>query len=289
MATNLESYFRYFLKQENIDEINKDTVQWFLDECAAEGLSEARQVKYIFGFLTLLKKFTPPNFILNDGTEEQLKKIVAAVHRSDYSNSTKCFFKQCLKKFYRLKNGGLFPDKVRFIKTTRKKTTPVRKEDLYTPGEIRRIISQLRNPRDKAFIMVQYESGARTGEMLNATLADVTLDENGEFIRLYGLKNTPDQVNQLVEAGYFLKEWLYTHPSGGDPYKVKDPSAPLWVKIEQHKCKHCGKNCIDHKTGSCQRYEPAINERMTLSNIHRNFERACQKAVSLRGVTECTI
>jgi integrase len=279
MAQSLDGYLVYFHNQENISSENKRAVVWFLDECAAEGLSEVRQHKYVFGFVTLFKKFVPYEVALNTATETQLKSTVAAIHRSEYTDSTKCFLKQCLKKFYKLKNGGRFPKKVDFIRTTEKKATTVKKEDLYTPEEIQSIISQLRNIRDRAYVMVQYESAARTGEMLHAALGDVSFDERGDFIRLHGLKGTPDRVTQLIESGFYLKEWIRSHPSGGDPHRVRDPSAPLWVKIEQFSCLHCGRGKMRHgKQGTCPRFEPLKIERMTLENIRANFTRACLKA-----------
>jgi integrase len=274
----LERYLSYFNTLDGISEENKAAVRWFLDECAAEGLSAARQAKYVFGFTALFKKFVPREVDLNKATESQLKSIVAAIHRSNYTDTTQCFLKQCLKKFYKLKNGGTFPKKVDFIKTTEKKKTTVSREDLYTPEEIRRAISQLRTVRDRAYVMVQYESAARTGEMLNTRLGDVFFDERGDFIKLHGLKGTPDRVVQLIEAGFYLKEWIRSHPAGGDPYRVRDPYAPLWVKLGKFSCANCGVSNTWHSRKGCKDFEPITVEGMTLSNIQRNFERACQRA-----------
>ncbi|MEM4721015.1 MAG: tyrosine-type recombinase/integrase [Candidatus Methanomethylicaceae archaeon] len=278
MIKRLENYLAYFHSQREISAENKKAVMWFLDECAAEGLSEARQAKYVFGFTALLKKFVPREVNLNKATESQLKSIVAAIHRSSYTDTTQCFFKQCLKKFYKLKNGGTFPKKVDFIKTTEKKKTTVKKEDLFTCEEVRRAVSQLKSIRDRAYVMMQYESGARTGEMINATLSDVSFDERGDFIRLHGLKGTPDRVIQLIESGFYLKEWIRSHPCGGDPFNVKDLRAPLWVKLEQFRCTNCGVSNTWHNVRGCGQFDPITVERMTPSNIQVNFERACMKA-----------
>lgn len=278
MTEDLTRYLKYFERLENISPENKQAVYWFLDECAAEGLSEGRQRKYLFGFITLLRKFVSRETNLSKATESQLKTIVAAIHRSSYTEATQCFLKQCLKKFYKLRNGGTFPKKVDFIKTTEKKKAIIKKEDLYTPQEIRQIINRLRSIRDRAFVMVQYESAARTGEMLNSVLADVWFDERGDFIRLHGLKGTPDRVIQLVESGFYLKEWIRSHPAGGDPMHIRDPSAPLWVKLEQFVCKHCGQRKTRHSKRICPAYEPLEVERMTRRTILKNFELACLKA-----------
>jgi len=279
MGANLTQYLAYFDGLKHINSENKKAFHWFLDECAAEGLSEVRQCKYVFGFVTLLSKFVPTELKLNRASESQLKSIVAAIHRSKYTESTQCFLKQCFKKFYKLKHGGRYPKKVEFIKTTQRKYPTIQKEELYTREEIRRIASQLWSLRDRAFVMVQYESAARTGELLKASLGDVYFEENGDFIKLKGVKGTPDRVIQLVESGPYLKEWICAHPLGGDPYNVKDRSSPLWVKLEQQECRHCGKTKRKHKESSqCSHYEPLYTDPMEIAIIYRNFKNACIKA-----------
>lgn len=279
MSFNFQQHLEYFRKHEGISPENKKTVEWFLDECAAEGLSEIRQSKYISGFIAILTRYAPPSLKLHKVSEADLKKIVAAVNRSDLSEESKRFFKICLKKFCKLESGGRYPRKVEFITTSGKKTTTVRKEDLYTKEEIYRIISQMRCIRDRAFLVVLYESGARTGELLKARLGDVEFNGTGDFIRLEGLKGTPDRDIQLVDAGYYLKEWMRSHPAGKDPYSVEDPSAPLWVKMENFSCETCGKSMMKHTAGkACASYKPLMIEPMTHQTICRSFERACQRA-----------
>lgn len=278
MVGSLQSYVRYFENKGEIREENKKAVKWFLNECAVEGLTEIRQQKYVFGFTALLTKFVPPEVNLNTASLQQLKQIVSEIHRSEYDDSTQCFLKQCLKKFYKYKCNGVSPKKVAFIKTTEKKKTPVRREDLYTPEQIHSVVGQLRSIRDKAFVLTQYESGARTGEMLNATLGDVFFDDKGDSIRLVGLKNTPDRINQLISAGFYLREWIRMHPFGKDPYNVLDQNAPLWIKIEKQRCKLCLKSKKQHLTSGCPGFEPLEADPLTLANMLKRFTEACLRA-----------
>ena len=279
MGGSLDKYLEYFDSLESISQENKAAFHWFLDMCSSEGLSEVRQSKYVFGFVTLLTKFIPQELELKKAREADFRKIVSAIHRSKYTDSTQAFLKLCLKKFCKVQNGGRYPRKVEFIKTTVKKATTVRKDDLFSRDEIREIVSNLRTLRDKAFVMVLDESGARTGEILNATLGDVRFDENGDFIRLEGLKHTPDREIQLVESGNLLKEWIWSHPAGKNPYRVKNSSAPLFVKLEQFRCSNCGATKRKHTKGStCSNYEPLYTDPVEPGVICRNFKSACLRA-----------
>jgi integrase/recombinase XerD len=265
------------LKRDNaISESNKELIFWMLNECAAEGVGEGQQLKYLFTLKALLKKFCPKDLDLRKAQEGQLKNIVAQINRSDYAESTKRAFKVALKKLYKLINHGVYPEMVRFIKTSEGKSTVVTWEDLYTREEIRAILAHMLNLRDRAFIQVLYETGARPGELINAKVGDVLFNERGDFIFLKGIKGTPDRTIQLVESGFLLREWLKSHPACGDPYHPKDPSAPLWVKLEQMRCKHC-KNTPQKHPKDCT-FEPMEMEQANYDCLRRAFLKACEKA-----------
>ena len=257
---------------------NRDAILSFLDECAAEGLSPIRQLKYIYMLKAIIVRFSPPGFYLPEATEAELKQVVAGINRSGYAEPIKADLKKALKKYYKVLNGGVPAEKTRFITARLSRATSVTRDSILTPEEVRAIVSKLRNIRDKAFVMVLYETAARPGELLACKISDVTFNEDGDFIFLKGLKGTPDRTNQLVESGILLREWLRYHPCGGDPYNPKDPRAPLWVKLEQTSCKNCGVPFQFHKQRGCDHFEPMEVEAASYDNLRLNFKRACLKA-----------
>ncbi len=274
----LETAIQSLRSNQSLSRANRDTILDFLNECAAEGLSPARQVKYLYTLKTIVTKLSPEGFSLKSATEAQLKEVVANINRSSYSEYTKVDFKKAMKKLYKVMNHGSLPKKAAFIRTGLKKVTPVTRQDLFTPEEVRAVVSHLRNIRDKAFVMILYETGARPGELLACKISDVMFNDQGDFIFLKGLKGTPDRTNQLVESGFLLREWLRFHPCGGDPYNPKDPSAPLWVKLEQTSCKNCGASSQFHRYRGCSNFEPMEVERAYYDNLRMNFKRACYRA-----------
>ena len=262
----------------DITEENRNAILSFLDECAVEGLSPVRQLKYIYMLKAIACRLAPSGFSLKNATEAELKQVLAAINRSSYADPTKVDFKNAIKKYYKVLNGGTPAEKTAFIKIKVDKATPVTRDDLFAPEEVRAVVSKLRNIRDKAFVMTLYETAARPGELLACKISDVTFNEKGDFIFLQGLKGTPDRTNQLVESGILLREWLRYHPKGGDPYNPIDPSAPLWVKLEQTSCKNCGVCIQYHKQKGCNRFEPMEIEAASYDNLRMNFRKACHKA-----------
>ena len=256
---------------------NIEAVRDFMDACAAEGLSEARQQRHVQTWKTLLEKFAPGGFRMRGASEQDLKRLIAALNRCEYTESTKHTMKCAVKKFYKLENGGREqPEKTKFFTLTTKKATSVSREDLFTADERKALFRGFTNTRDRAFTMVLYESAARPGELFSRNIADFTTNAKGDFIYLEGLKDTPDRTNQLVRAGRPLREWLAQHPLGGDLGDIQDPSAPLWVKTEQQRCTRCGE--IPQRHDDECAYDPDMRDRLTYNGWLRRFKDACATA-----------
>jgi integrase len=263
--------------QEEVTPANFEIIREFINHCAAEGIGETQQQRHIYSFKTLLTKFAPDGFRLKGATEDELKNIIASVNRSEYADATKRKFKSSVKKFYRVQNGGTHPDKVEFFSAGKSKPTSVKREDLFTEDELKRLFNSFQNTRDRAMVMVLYESAARPGEILNCNIADFTSNSKGDFICLEGLKGTPDRTNQLVRAGRPVREWLAQHPLGGELGDLSDPSAPLWVKTRQQECTNCGDIPRHHDDDACD-YDPDLADRMNYGAFRRRFKDACKKA-----------
>jgi integrase len=269
----LENLSKSDLQKENIEAIRS-----FIDNCAAEGLSEVRQRRLITALKSVLENLAPEDFVYTDADEDELKKVIASLNRSDYSDTTKHTMKSAVKKFYKVENGGKeHPDKVEFFKLQGGKTSTVSRDELFTEEELKKLFNAFSSTRDKALTMVLYESGARPGEVLSRNIADFTSNEKGDFIYLEGLKGTPDRTNQLVRAGRTVREWMSQHPLGGELGDIQNTSAPLWVKTEQQACQNCGDIPHGHNDEECV-YEPDLSDRLSYDGFLRRFKDACERA-----------
>lgn len=265
------------LENSGIKPRNVRAIRDFINHCAAEGISESRQQRHAQSLKSLLENYAPDDFGLRGASEQELKTVIAELNRSDYAEATKRTMRGSVKKFYKVMNGGHeHPEKVEFISLRKKKPSKVTRDDLFTDEELKRLFRGFSSTRDRAFTMVLYESAGRPGELLSRNIGDFTSNEKGDFIFLEGSKGTPDRTNQLIRAGRTLREWLAQHPVGGELGDIQDPSAPLWVKTEQHRCSRCGEIPRHHSSG-CH-YEPDLSERMKYAGFLRRFKDACERA-----------
>jgi len=256
---------------------NFEAVHDLIDHAAAEGVGESQQQRHIYAWKTVLNKFAPEDFEIRGASEQELKTVVAALNRSDYAESTKHKFRCAINKLYKIENGGQAPEKTDFFSVHKNsKPTTVSREDLFTKEELKQLLRNFSGTRDRAFTYVLYESAARPGELLSRSIGDFTSNAKGDFIFLEGAKGTPDRTNQLVRSGRPLREWIASHPLGGEPGNIDDSSAPLWVKTEQQACKNCGK-IPHHHQDSCN-YEPDPSDQMKYNGFRRRFKKACEKA-----------
>lgn len=91
--------------------------------------------------------------------------------------------------------------------------------------DVKPMIENARNPRDKALIGVQYEAGLRGGELYDLTVGDVSDSDHGMVLRVDG-KTGQRSVHLTADFSIpHLQRWLSEHPAG------EDPEAPLWSKL----------------------------------------------------------
>jgi integrase len=263
--------------EDEVSKQNFEAVRDLINHAAAEGIGESQQQRHVYAWKTVLNKFAPEDFRIRGASEQELKTLVAALNRSDYAEATKHKFRCAIKKLYKVENRGQAPDKIQFFSVHKNsKPTTVSREDLFTKDELKRLLRNFTSTRDRAFTYVLYESAARPGELLSRNIGDFTTNEKGDFIFLEGAKGTPDRTNQLVRAGRPLREWIASHPLGGEPGDIQDPNAPLWVKTEQQACKNCGE--IPHRHNDSCNYDPDLADRLKYDAFTRGFKSACEKA-----------
>jgi integrase len=200
------------LKRSNISKTNKELIMSFYNQCIADGLSIARINKYLFS-LMFLAKLLKKDF--NKAKKEDMVKLVASIEKKeDWGDATKQHYKVVIKKFYKWLNGGEdYPQEVKWIKTTLKNNNRKLPSEILTEDEIYRMVKAADNARDKALILVLYESGCRIGEILNLKIKDISFDEYGCVLIVNG--KTGERRVRLVKgygASEALKIWLDSHP-----------------------------------------------------------------------------
>lgn len=146
-----------------------------------------------------------------------------AREEKDYSEWTKHDYKLILKIFFRwLRKTEDYPEEVRWIKT-RIKNNNLLPEEVLTEDEIKKMAECAFNLRDRALILVLYESGCRIGEILSLRVRNVQFDDHGAVLLVSG--KTGDRRVRVIASAPKLSSWIENHPLG------EDINAPLWVSF----------------------------------------------------------
>jgi len=77
---------------------------------------------------------------------------------------------------------------------------------LLVPDDVRALVRAVHSPRDKALLMVLWETGGRAGEVLGIRLGDIAFDTQLARIHLSG--KTGPRYSFLLEAIPYLQVWL---------------------------------------------------------------------------------
>lgn len=212
-----------------LSEQNKNNILAFYEELRSAGHAPSHIYKtlYLLNRIVMLGKGKD----LKKMTKDDIKKIVTKLEESEYSDNTIQNAKVVLKVFYKwaegidIKEKTMYPERVRWIKATRKDKNRL-PETILTSEEVNKMIHACNHVRDKAFISVLYESGCRIGELLGLQLKAMTQDEKGLIIIVDG--KTGMRRIRLVRSLPYMNTWLKNHP-----YKDKDTNA-MWCCVGSH-------------------------------------------------------
>ena len=225
-------YISEYLEKAEITEKNKTAIRSFLDFCKARGLSNSRILKYCYN-LTTLAKLLGKDF--ESASKEDMVSLVAKIERSDYSEKTKVSFRVILKRFMKWlrESQGMelgkreYPKEVEWISTTLDRSKLKVKSEILSPEEVAKLANCAKNLRDRALVLVLYESGARIGELLNLKIKDIEFDKYGCLLNLFG--KTGFRKVRIVASTPALNQWLQVHP------KKEDRESYLFCQIQKGK------------------------------------------------------
>jgi integrase/ribosomal protein L40E len=214
-----------YVEKAPISQRNKKLISDFKDDCSLIGMGLPRIVRYL-QVLPRLAKILSIDF--DKATKSDVAHLVRTIQENErHSPWTKYTYKVMLKRFFKwLKDTwDTYPEEVKWIKP-RIKPTDKRlpaNGDLLTEEEIKKLIEAAEHPRDKAFVSVLYESGARIGEIGSMQIANVKFDEYGAMLHVEG--KTGARPIRVLSSTQYLTTWIQNHPL------KNDRNAPLWVNV----------------------------------------------------------
>jgi len=200
------------------DQINGQIILKYYRSRVAEGLSQARILKCM-STLKLISRMLGKLF--SKATKEDIVDLVASIEERDISPWTKHDYKVILKKFYKWLRDSDNPPEVKWIKIPTNIRNNLVKEKLLAPEEVNKLVEAATNLRDKALLLVLFETGRRIGEILTLKIKDVEFDQYGARLIIDG-KTGPD-LSRVVASAPKLALWLDNHPLRNDK------EAPVWI------------------------------------------------------------
>jgi site-specific recombinase XerD len=145
---------------------NKEVIVAFCKKQLAKGHSYGRVAKVAFCLRRWAMWLKKP---FNDATKDDLISVVWDLEaKPDYKLQTKYDFKTVLKMVYKYVKGNdeTYPPEISWLKQNMKKMSHKLPEELLSEDEVLKMANAADTIRDKAFILVLYETGCRIGRSL---------------------------------------------------------------------------------------------------------------------------
>lgn len=210
------------LKASKVCKENKENIIKFQKQLVAEGITIGRIQKYVYTLKSLAILLNKPFTIAK---KDDIIELVSKVETNPkWTEWTKSDFKKMLKRFYKwLKQTDECPKEVRWIRASVKNGNRMLPEEILTKEEIERLANATENLRDKAFILLLYESGCRIGELLPLKIKHIQFDEHGCILLVEG--KTGSRRIRAIDYTKDLIKWLDSHPL------KEDSEAFVWMKF----------------------------------------------------------
>ena len=190
---------------------NKKYILRFVEQISAEGITKRRQARYCY---TLGKIAGMLKKDFSKATKEDIVTLCSAINNKDYKDWTKHGYLVMTKRFYKwlretegqnfVKNE--YPPEVKWIKANFKNNRQHLPSELLTIEDVKKLADAANNLRDRAFVLMLYESGARIGELINLTLKDIEPDKYGIKVSLFG--KTGARKIRLIASAPAINMWI---------------------------------------------------------------------------------
>lgn len=203
-----------------LNDNDKQRILGFCTAKTAEGKKPARIYKYAKVIVCWAQFLQGRHW--DELAEEDVRKAVAALERSGYSETTKINAKAILKVFFRwLKKCPEYrnPAETEWIKCNVAKPKRYSSKEMLDIEDISKLMNATNDTQWRAFVSALYDTGMRIGEILSLRLKDVSIEEDGAIIHVPddpGCKTGARDIYIVASVGY-ISQWMNAHPTKDDP------------------------------------------------------------------------
>jgi len=208
------------LKRKGLSKEQKRLMRRFYENLQRKGLRKESQRAYLQNLYLLLKQMKK---LPNEWKQKDIDTYLTEINRKYKAKTIK------ERRLFLIYFSEWFFDKpkekISFIKDLKIERSNGTKlpEEILSPEEIKKMVQVTDNFRDKAIIMLLYETGARKGEFLKLKIKhlDITNKEYGMITIPMG-KTTSRKIPIIFSLPH-IQELLNSHP------RRDNPNAPLFV------------------------------------------------------------
>jgi integrase/recombinase XerD len=220
----------------SISKKNKETILTYLEELTGKGLSIGRVQKFCY-YLTRIATILKKDFSKADKNDivrilneiERLKVRAGSRTGKPLSDWAKHDYRLVIKMFYKWlrqkeieeynkthsakkRSFGIreYPDEVNWFSISFPRSKRRKPRNLLKIEDVEKLVNSANNIRDKLFVRLLYETGARIGELLSLTLDGIEWDEHGATIQIFG--KTGERKIRIIDSNPLLSAWLREHP-----------------------------------------------------------------------------
>ncbi|MBU3905239.1 MAG: tyrosine-type recombinase/integrase [Nanoarchaeota archaeon] len=210
----------------------RESLRKFNAQNKANGKSVFTRVSYLCalkGFMVFVNK--PLKQVTKDDIIDYLANVKNNHTGEELSENSKLLYKSILKQFFQWlydMEDRDYPDAVKWMKLSRVNNSlraEKMKKKIVSKEEIKSMTDACDHPRDKALVMILYESACRIGEITKVKISDLIFDEYGALVLVNG-KTGARQI-RLIDSIPYLKVWLNHHA-----YR-HDNDAPLFINLSR--------------------------------------------------------
>ena len=177
---------------------------------------KARTIARRLGDLRFILRVLPKD--AKKATKKDIEKVVLAINKGKSRDSggtltdknlaipTKRKMKQILRSFYKwLYNSDEYPPIVKWVMVDRDVQNKL-PEDLLDEEEVKKLVENCKNQRDKTIIALLWDTGMRVGELLNLRIRDISMSDGVSHAIVRG--KTGERKVPLVFAVPYLANYL---------------------------------------------------------------------------------
>jgi len=214
---------RKLLKHADMRDSNKYHLNRWIDHLMAENSCGGKKIyRYVQTFRVLAAQGAI-DFDLVEASKQNIKGLVGSINQNriegkSYQPESRAELKTAIRKFYQFVYEDEEPDIVSFVSCTVKQSNKndLDISELPSPKNVADMYMKAQNPRDKAFLLTLWESGARIGEILELRWEDIT--DKGIVFDVYLDGKTGGRTVPVTDCVPILRQWRDVQKQGREDY-----------------------------------------------------------------------